>query len=164
MTHLKNEKINQIINELNSLLSGYSIHYQNLRSMHWNVKGPEFFMLHEKFEEEYNDAQESIDDIAERILSVGGKPISRFSVYLKESFISEFDKYEDARSAIQFLLEGIDKLLESENRILALASEAGNEGTVALMSDLISKQEKTKWMFMASINFSYESKNILIHN
>ena len=137
---------------LNDLLANYAIHYQNLRSMHWNVKGPEFFMLHQKFEEEYLDAQESVDEIAERILTFGAKPISRFSVYLEKAEISEFGEYEDARSAIAFLIDSMNVLIKKENETLSLAADQSDEGTVALMGDLISKQEKTKWMFKASIN------------
>ncbi len=141
-----------IAKSLNDLLANYAIHYQNLRSMHWNVKGPEFFMLHQKFEEEYLAAQESVDEIAERILTLGAKPISRNSVYLKHAEISEFGEYENARAAIAFLIDGMNVLIRKENFTLALAAEQSDEGTVALMSDLISKQEKTKWMFKASIN------------
>lgn len=148
----KNQAYQQnAVAELNQLLANYAIHYQNLRSMHWNVTGPEFFMLHEKFEEEYLDAQETVDEIAERILSLGSKPTSRFSVYLEKSQISEFIEYKDARQSISFLIESMDALLAIENQILEAASENNDEGTASLMSDLIGKQEKKRWMFASVI-------------
>ncbi|MFP4471799.1 MAG: Dps family protein [Bacteroidales bacterium] len=154
----KIDYLNEVQEKLNGLLSTYAVHYQNLRSMHWNVTGPEFFLLHEKFEEEYLDAQTSVDEIAERILSLGGKPIGSFSVYLDKSVIAEFKSYESAEQSIGFLVESIDILLQSEEEVLEMASDAGDEGTVALMSDLIAKQEKTRWMFAATINKSYTSQ------
>ncbi len=152
MIKSKNENKIETIQQLNDLLANYAIYYQNLRSMHWNVTGLHFFTLHAKFEEEYTDAQEMVDEIAERILSLGGKPKSAFSVYLKDSEISEFSEYENAEKTIGFLVENLETLLEKENKILELASEKNDEGTADLMTMLISKQEKNRWMFRATIN------------
>ncbi len=152
MSNLRNEKITETIDKLNDLLANYAIYYQNLRSLHWNVRGMHFFMLHAKFEEEYLDAQESVDEIAERILSLGGKPKSSFSVYISESEISEIDKYVDASSSIHNVVENINVLLRKEKAILDLATENSDDGTADLMTGFISKQEKNRWMFNASIN------------
>jgi starvation-inducible DNA-binding protein len=146
------EKSLKTVEKLNDLLANYAIYYQNLRAMHWNVTGLHFFTLHAKFEEEYNDAQEMVDEIAERILSLGGKPKSKFSVYIADSDISEFNKYEDAESTLNFLVDNLEILIEKENAILALASENNDEGTTDLMTMLISKQEKNRWMFRATVN------------
>jgi len=151
MSNSRNEKINETIDQLNDLLANYAVYYQNLRSMHWNVTGLHFFTLHEKFEEEYNDAQEMVDEIAERILSLGGKPKSMFSVYLNESEISEFGEYKNAEKTIKFLVGNLDTLLEKENKILTLSSDNNDEGTADLMTMLIGKQEKNRWMFRATI-------------
>lgn len=149
--NLHTNKYSETIDSLNNLLANYAIYYQNLRSMHWNVTGLHFFTLHAKFEEEYTDAQEMVDEIAERILSLGGKPKSSFSAYIKESEITEFDEFIDAESSINFLVENIETLLEKENQILNMASENNDEGTADLMTMLISKQEKNRWMFRATI-------------
>jgi starvation-inducible DNA-binding protein len=146
------EELSVLIYRLNDLLANYAIHYQNLRSMHWNVKGPHFFMLHQKFEEEYLDAQESVDEIAERILSLGGKPLSSFSVYLNKSKIEEFSSFDSAENAIEFYIRSLETLIETENNLLKTGAELNDEGTVALMSELIGKQEKNKWMFSSLIN------------
>jgi starvation-inducible DNA-binding protein len=61
-----------IVNELNSLLSNYQVYYQNLRGIHWNIRGKRFFDFHVKFEELYNDSQLKVDMIAERVLTLGG--------------------------------------------------------------------------------------------
>ena len=148
----QSKKYLETVNSLNDLLANYAVYYQNLRSMHWNVTGLHFFTLHAKFEEEYNDAQEMVDEIAERILSLGGKPKSRFSVYIKDAEITEFEDFVDAESSISFLVKNLETLLEKENRILEMASEKNDEGTADLMTMLISKQEKNRWMFRATIS------------
>jgi starvation-inducible DNA-binding protein len=119
--------------------------------MHWNVTGLHFFTLHAKFEEEYLDAQEMVDEIAERILSLGGKPKSRFSVYINDSDISEFGEFVDAEATIKFLVENIETLLNKEKSILDLAAGNNDDATTDLMTTLISKQEKNRWMFNATI-------------
>jgi starvation-inducible DNA-binding protein len=75
--------------KLNTLLASYELHYQNLRSLHWNIKGQNFFELHLKYEELYTRTQIIIDDIAERVLTLGATPLSRFSDYLAESILAE---------------------------------------------------------------------------
>jgi starvation-inducible DNA-binding protein len=77
-------KNQNVIENLNKLLADYQIYYQNLRGLHWNVKGAMFFMLHEKFEEYYNEASEVVDEIVERILMIGGQPLHTFTEYLKQ--------------------------------------------------------------------------------
>jgi starvation-inducible DNA-binding protein len=69
------EKATELSQKLNQLLADYQLFYQNLRGLHWNIKGKEFFELHLKFEEYYNDAVVKVDEIAERILTLGGEPL-----------------------------------------------------------------------------------------
>jgi len=161
LTHIKKiemmkkdriEEMATLIEGLNELLATYAVHYQNMRSMHWNVKGPNFFMLHQKFEEEYQGSQQIADEIAERILAIGAKPLSKFSDYLIKSKIKEFGNFDSAENAIKFLVESLGIFIDLENRLLEMASELKDEGTVGLMAELISGQEKNKWMFSALIS------------
>ena len=71
--------------ELNILLSNFQVYYQNLRGIHWNIRGKRFFDLHVKFEELYNDAQLKIDMVAERVLTLGGVPLHTFEEYIKNN-------------------------------------------------------------------------------
>lgn len=143
------EKAKGLSKKMNILLSDYQIFYQNLRAYHWNIKGDNFFELHAKFEQFYNDAQVKIDEIAERILTLGGKPLHTFSDYLKNSDIEERKEVEDGKKAVGYIVDSLQKLLVHEREILELASDAGDEGTLSLMSDYISEQEKTIWMLNA---------------
>jgi starvation-inducible DNA-binding protein len=135
--------------QLNTLLSSYQIHYQNLRALHWNIKGQGFFELHLKYEELYNRAQIIIDELAERILAVGARPNHRFAHYLKESTLPENDYIEDGKQGMHYILEAQKILLAQERKLLEMSSAQDDEGTNALMSDLIREKEKTNWMFAA---------------
>ncbi|NQY07700.1 MAG: DNA starvation/stationary phase protection protein, partial [Flavobacteriaceae bacterium] len=78
---LNTEKTEKIVEELNALLGSFQTYYQNLRGIHWNIKGKQFFELHMKFEELYTDANIKVDEIAERILTLGGVPLHTFEDY-----------------------------------------------------------------------------------
>ncbi|WP_372933818.1 Dps family protein [Mariniphaga sediminis] len=140
----KNQKLTE---KLNQLLADYQIYYQNLRGLHWNVKGPQFFMLHGKYEELYNEAAEVIDEIAERILMVGGQPLHTFEDYLKTAQLKVVAGVSDGKQGVEVVLDNSRSLLERFNEILELAD--GDEGTSALVSDLIGAAEKRIWMLSA---------------
>ena len=135
--------------QLNDLLSNYQMFYMNLRGFHWNIKGKKFFELHLKFEELYNDALIKVDEIAERVLTLSATPLHSFKKYLDTSDITSAENVTDGEDAIENILESLKILLNKERAILAIASEANDEGTVALMSDYIVQQEKLVWMLSA---------------
>lgn len=82
-----------LVVDLNKLISNFQIYYQNLRGLHWNIRGRRFFDLHLKFEELYNDSQLKIDLIAERILTLGGTPLHTFEDYISNNFFYYWKKY-----------------------------------------------------------------------
>lgn len=137
----------EIVENLNSYLSSVQIMYMNVRGYHWNIVGKQFFALHEKYEEIYNNLNEMADEIAERILMLNGKPLHSFSDYIKVSTIKERLNLSSAEDTIKALLEDTSKLLETEREILALAADNEDEGTASLLSDFIGEQEKMVWMF-----------------
>ncbi|WP_439291336.1 Dps family protein [Lonepinella koalarum] len=140
----------KIAEELNNLLATYQVFYMNVRGYHWNIKGVQFFSLHEKFEEYYDDLVEKIDEIAERILTLGYIPSNIFSEYLKVSKVQEHTGATSAQDTLQGALKGFQTLLQQQREILALAGDADDEGTASLMSDYIKEQEKTIWMLKAA--------------
>lgn len=137
---------------LGDLLANYSVFYQNVRGFHWNVRGDRFFELHAKFEELYNDLQLKVDEVAERILTLGHTPEHTYSTYLKTSVIEEANEVHDGRSAVASILDAFKKLLIMQRRLLEQAGEASDEGTSALMSDYIREQEKLVWMYSAYLH------------
>lgn len=146
---LGKDQSKQLAKKLNTLLANYHLFYQNARGFHWNITGEKFFELHVKFEELYTDALLKIDEIAERILTLGHTPLHTFSDYVKESSIKEAKDVTDGKKAIELILSGYSVLLPLERELLTLAAEADDEGTNALMSDYIREQEKTVWMYNA---------------
>jgi starvation-inducible DNA-binding protein len=133
-------------------LASYQIHYQNLRSLHWNIKGKDFFELHTKYEELYTRTLVIVDDLAERILSIGETPQSTFSSYLAISPIDELGMTHDGAIGVTYIVSAQQELLKQERSLLQITGEVADEGTNALMSDLIREKEKTNWMFKAWLN------------
>lgn len=137
----------EIQKELNLLLSELHVFYINTRGYHWNIKGDNFFELHLKFEEIYNDIAEKIDEVAERILTLGATPLHSYSEYLKNAKIKEDTDISDGKLALKKVNEFISVLIILEKKILNLSQDCQDEGTAALMSDYIREQEKSIWMF-----------------
>lgn len=143
-----------LADELNYLLANYSIFYQNVRGYHWNIQGDKFFELHGKFEELYNDLFEKIDEVAERILTLGFRPKHKFSEYMELAQIAESDEGPDGAKALKEIVGAYKILLPQQRAIMNLASDAGDEGTAALMSDYIREQEKSVWMYTAFLKIN----------
>lgn len=143
---LDQQKTENLADKLNKLLANYQIFYMNVRGFHWNIKGENFFELHEKFEETYDDLLLKIDEIAERILTLGQRPQHTYSTYIKNSEIDEVKDVHEGRACVGNILDSYQTTIRLQREILSIADEAGDEGTNALMSDYIKEQEKTAWM------------------
>ena len=137
---------------MNELLANYQVYKQNLQGLHWNIRGKSFFELHLKFEELYTDANDKIDMIAERVLTLGEVPLHNFNAYSKIASMPEGNNVTSDVEAVQLVVQSITQLLLLERNLLNLSDEGEDEGTNSLMSDLISEQEKTMWMFKAWLN------------
>lgn len=107
---LKEADCNKIAEKLNILLANYSVFYQNTRGSHWNIKGDQFFTLHPKFEELYNSLVLKIDEIAERILTLGSTPAHNYSDYLKVATIKESKEVSDGNKSVEIILNSFKVL------------------------------------------------------
>jgi starvation-inducible DNA-binding protein len=146
---LNSEKSELLAGKLNDLLANYQLFYINARGFHWNITGEKFFELHLLFKELYNDALVKVDAIAERIRTLDQTPLHSFNAYLKQTTIKEATGITDGKEAMKKAVSGFQVLLEKERELLKLAEDAGDEGTVVLMSDYIRQQEKKAWMYSA---------------
>ncbi|WP_108447454.1 Dps family protein [Halomonas denitrificans] len=146
---LHESSASQLAEKLNELLANYQIFYMNVRGYHWNVKGPQFFQLHEKFEEFYTDLLIKVDEVAERILTLGHTPVHAYSDYVKIARIQEDKDVHDGEACVRGVLQGYQTLIELQRELLSLASDADDEGTAAQAGDYIREQEKTVWMLGA---------------
>ncbi|HEX3009980.1 MAG TPA: Dps family protein [Bacteroidales bacterium] len=144
---LDENKTKNLAVKLNSLLAAYQVFYMNTRGFHWNIKGDKFFELHAKFEELYTDLLVKVDEVAERVLTLGVTPLHTFDDYVRQSVVKTVHDVSNGKEAVKLILEAFKDLLVLEREILALSSETGDEGTNALMSDYIREKEKLVWMY-----------------
>ena len=145
--NLTEKQVKPVVDMLNEYLANYHIHYQKLRGCHWNVKGQSFFTLHLKFEELYTNAQLTIDEIAERVLTLGKPPHSRFADYIQESSIKEIDTIGMVDTAmVEAILDDMTKLIELERELLDATDKAGDDGSNDMVNRFMQFKEKTIWM------------------
>lgn len=147
--NIKDDELINVVVELNVLLADYHIYYQKLRSNHWNVLGTNFFDLHNKFEELYNDARVKIDEIAERILTLRYHPMSKLEDYLKVSLIEEKSEINTDTAMVAETLNDHKILLKQMSKVVKKANDISDEGTVDLIGAYIRELEKASWMLDA---------------
>lgn len=138
-----------IANELNNLLANYQIYYQNLRGFHWNIQGKYFFELHVKFEELYTDTAVKVDEVAERILTIGFTPLHTFQDYLDSASIKSSKGIHDGEQAVKLIVDNLSTLVAQQKEIRALAEDSGDATTGDMLAAFVEEQEKTLWMYNA---------------
>ena len=114
-----------MIEKLNKLLSDLNVFYRKLQNYHWNVKGHDFFTIHAKLEEYYNEVNEQIDEIAEHILILNGQPLGTMKDYVNTSDIEEA-KNEKITSQEIFteVIKDLEKLLEDVKKMKIIQHQA----------------------------------------
>ncbi|MFB6347746.1 MAG: Dps family protein [bacterium] len=142
----------QLVDEMNRLLSDYQVLYQKLRAYHWNVEGEDFFLLHEKFEELYNETKLVVDEIAERIRAYGEYPISTYSEQLVEARISEDNGQIEAKQMVKNLCSDYENLQKAINEAKEAAENDGDSTTVNLLEEIQDEQEETLWMLKSYLS------------
>jgi len=143
---LDKNKTEKTVEQLNVLLADYHVYYQKLRNFHWNIEGTNFFDLHEKFEEMYDDAKEKIDEIAERILTLQHSPKSNLTDYLEITTLEESENNLDDSAMVDTLLSDHGKIISQMRKVVQVADDANDEGTIDLTGAYIRELEKTSWM------------------
>ncbi|WP_241657815.1 Dps family protein [Anaerobacillus alkaliphilus] len=143
---MANEKL---VSSLNSQLANWNVLFTKLHNYHWYVTGPEFFTLHTKFEEYYTEAATYIDSIAERILTIEGKPLATLKEYLAASSIEEATSKEEAKEMVAILAADFEKVIAQSNETIALAEEAGDESTADMFIGIKTSLEQHVWMLKA---------------
>lgn len=144
--------MDELIKNLNTFLSDLNVFYRKLQNYHWNVYGKDFFVVHEKLEEYYNEINEQIDEIAEHILMLGGIPLGTMQDYLNNTCIVEAknEKIKDCQ-----IYENIIKDYETLNKkVIKIKEEADSKkqyATSSLMDNYISLYIKHLWMLNKTI-------------
>lgn len=135
-----------LVASLNQLQADYQIYYQKLRAFHWNVRGPMFFSLHAKFEALYTGFAVKVDDLAERALTLGGKPLPTLGAVLEKSRLKEAATMPDAVGMVKTLADDLVQLNAWTRQVAAEADSAEDVGTVNLLEGFADAQEKDIWM------------------
>ncbi|CAM3961273.1 Dps family protein [Alkalicoccus chagannorensis] len=135
---------------LNRQVANWNVMFVKLHNYHWYVSGPNFFTLHEKFEEMYDEAAEHIDELAERLLALKGKPVASMKVYLETSTISEADGENTAEQMVEQLVSDLTAISdELKNDIETLEDDADDEATADMLIEIRQSVEKHNWMLRA---------------
>ena len=147
--NLDEKKVSNVLPALQQLLADFQIYYANFRGFHWNIKGHGFFILHSKFEELYEDTARKVDELAERLLMLGGTPENRFSRYLEVARLKEVAEVACGSEAVDYVLGALRLFFTDERKLLDLAAEAHDDVTADLMTGYLREQEKLVWMLVA---------------
>ncbi|MBB6672728.1 Dps family protein [Cohnella nanjingensis] len=136
-------------NVFNQQIANWTVLYTKLHHFHWNVKGPHFFTLHAKFEELYGEAAERMDVLAERLLALGGRPVSSLKESLSLATISEAAGGESAEQMVAAIAQDFSRLVEELNEGIAAAEAAHDEPTADLFIGMVADLQKSVWMLNA---------------
>ncbi|TQR38562.1 DNA starvation/stationary phase protection protein [Brevibacillus brevis] len=137
---------NTLYSVLNKQVANWTVLYTKLHNFHWNVKGPHFFTLHEKFEELYNEAAANLDTLAERVLSIGGKPVATLAACLNTASITEAEGNETAEQMVETIARDFSILVDELKLAMETADQADDEGTADMLLGIRSSLEKHIWM------------------
>ncbi|MEJ9211734.1 Dps family protein [Bacillus smithii] len=137
------EKLLEIVNKQ---VANWTVLYTKLHNFHWYVKGSQFFVLHEKFEEFYNEASENIDELAERLLALGGRPIATLKESLEVASVKEAEGTETAEEMVQATVNDFSILIKELKEGMDLAAEVGDDTTGDMLLSIHQKLEKHVWM------------------
>lgn len=140
----------KIVDKLNIHLADWNVLYTKLHHYHWYVTGPHFLALHAKFEELYEFAATSLDEVAERILALGGKPISSLRQYLGQTLLTEAGKESTDTEMLEAVISDFRKLADSLKETANLADESGDKVTSDFLGGHIEELQKQIWMLTAT--------------
>lgn len=156
--NLNEARVANVVTALQNLLADFQIYYSNLRGFHWEIKGRGFFVLHEKFESMYDDTATKVDEIAERILTLGGTPENKYSGYLKVARIPEVSGVTSSHEVVDNILNTYKHFIAEERKLIDLANEANDAVTADMLTGYLKEQEKMIWMLVAFSTRNCEHK------
>ncbi len=139
----------ELVSAVNRQVANWTVLYVKLHNYHWYIKGKNFFTLHAKFEELYNEANEHVDELAERILALEAKPVATMKEVLETSSIEEATGNETEEQMVQAIVEDFEKMVDELQEGIELAEEANDEGTGDMLIAVKQSLKKHIWMLKA---------------
>ncbi len=149
-TDLEKGAVDAVTDKLNVMLADYHVIYGHLHALHWNLEGKNFFTLHEELEKMYDGVAEDIDEVAERILMLGRRPVTTFKEYLEMSSLDELSsrKYTTDET-VKLVLADLDYQVKAVRQLIETAGEHNDEATADFGVQMLQKYEKARWMWSA---------------
>lgn len=139
-------------NKLNQFLADLSVMAKKVQNYHWNIVGKGFFSVHAKLDDLYESLNESVDEVAERILALDGRPLSNLESYLKITKITEAPNEQiDIPRALENIINDYKYLINEAKEVKKAADEAEDFGTSAMMDEFIIDKEKIVWMLRSIV-------------
>ncbi|MFB9860624.1 Dps family protein [Salinicoccus siamensis] len=131
---------------LNLQVANFTVLWTKLHNYHWYVKGNNFFSLHDKFEELYDTAAEYVDELAERLLAIGGEPIGKQSEAIERATVKEAEYDIEANAMVRQLVQDYDNIIQELDEGRKVAEEAGDDRTADTFISMTTDIEKNNWM------------------
>lgn len=138
-----------VIDGLNDLVSDATVFYFKLHNYHWNIRGRQFFTLHEQFERLYTEWAGVLDELAERVLSLGGKPIPNLRTAIEHAAIKEEDGSPKTADMVRSVLTDLQTSRDRMKAVSELAQKADDKTTENILDDFIDATAKHVWMYGA---------------
>ncbi|PAQ14544.1 Dps family protein [Bacillus sp. FJAT-42315] len=136
----------KLVQSVNQQIANWTVLYTKLHNYHWFVKGPQFFALHDKFEELYTEASLHIDELAERLLALGGEPVATLKESLEMATIGEAEGKETAEQMVQSVVNDFTTIIAELKAAMDLAGEVDDETTGDMLLAIHQGLEKHAWM------------------
>lgn len=146
----ENDRI-AVAEELKKLLADSYTLYLQTHNFHWNVEGPQFRELHMMFEEHYTELADAVDEIAERIRTLGVAAPGTYKSFAALSAIEEVEGVPEATEMVSLLTKAHEQVVRTCRTALSVAQEADDESSSALVGDRMRVHEKTAWMLRAML-------------
>lgn len=138
-----------VATELKKLLADSYTLYLQTHNFHWNVTGVRFRDLHLMFEEHYTELATAVDEIAERIRSLGVFALGTYQAFSQASAIEPVENIPTAEEMVTILMQNHEQVVRTCRNALVIAQEADDESSASLISDRMVIHEKTAWMLRA---------------
>jgi starvation-inducible DNA-binding protein len=150
-TSVKTKHLQKVSEELGHFLADTYALYLKTQNFHWNVSGPLFYTLHKMFEEQYLELAGAVDEIAERIRSLGGYTPASFSQFSQLTSLKEAKEKIDAATMVEMLFNDHETLAQHAIHLIETAQIAKDEGTADLLIQRLKSHEKIAWMLRSSL-------------
>ena len=150
-TGLSSPKRKEIAEQLTKVLADSYAVYLKTHGYHWNVRGPEFFALHNLLEQQYREQWEALDLIAERIRGLGELAPQGYGAFANLTSVKDGDPEKDAKAMLEELMRDHETVVATAREALKIADDDGDDVTADLMTQRLAAHEKAAWMLRSSL-------------